>query len=180
MAKMPFLTFQSIVLALLVIAGTASLGGKCVVALVRHVVGGDRGWDPSTDIASWSSGRIFRVGDEIWFTYTAAQGLVAELQSREEYESCNASKAIKMYTDGLHTVPLEREGIRYFVSTDPQNCKTGLKLHVEVLPTATSTTFLPNVEADGPSTPSASIRHQGHSILMLIVVMLGVTVGLPL
>lgn len=32
---------------------------------VHHVVGDDRGWDPSTDVASWSSKRVFRVGDKI-------------------------------------------------------------------------------------------------------------------
>ena len=43
----------------------ASLGVKWAGAQVHHVVGGDRGWDPSTDVASWSSGRSFRVGDKI-------------------------------------------------------------------------------------------------------------------
>lgn len=60
-------TFLSVVVvALFVISATASLAGKCIVtAQVRHVVGGDPGWDPSSDIAAWSSGRVFRVGDEI-------------------------------------------------------------------------------------------------------------------
>lgn len=34
-------------------------------AQVHHVVGEDRGWDPSSDVASWSSQRVFRVGDKI-------------------------------------------------------------------------------------------------------------------
>lgn len=34
-------------------------------APVHHVVGEDRGWDPSTDITSWYSQRVFRVGDKI-------------------------------------------------------------------------------------------------------------------
>ena len=44
-----------------------SLGGKWAAQAqqVHHVVGGDRGWDPSTGIASWSSGRVFKVGDQI-------------------------------------------------------------------------------------------------------------------
>lgn len=44
---------------------SVSLGGKWVGAEVHHVVGGERGWDPYTDLASWSSGRTFTVGDKI-------------------------------------------------------------------------------------------------------------------
>ncbi|KAI9085305.1 hypothetical protein K1719_032682 [Acacia pycnantha] len=155
-----------IIVVLAIISVTLSLGGKPVGAQVRHVVGGDRGWDPSSDIASWSSGKTFRVGDEIWFTYSVAQGLVAELQSKEEYESCNVTNPIKMYTDGLHTIPLEKEGIIYFASSDIKNCKNGLKLHVDVLPRAfesppapTTTTVPKRVVADGPSSPSGSAHY---------------------
>ncbi|KAK4270985.1 hypothetical protein QN277_019747 [Acacia crassicarpa] len=175
------------IVVLAIISATVSLSGKPVGAQVRHVVGGDRGWDPSSDIASWSSGKTFRVGDEIWFTYSVAQGLVAELQSKEEYESCNITNPIKMYTDGLHTIPLEKEGIIYFASSDIENCKNGLKLHVDVLPrasesppapTTTTTTTVPKrVVADGPSSPSGSAHYGTSSLLMLIVLVLYVTMG---
>lgn len=32
---------------------------------VEHIVGDDRGWDISSNVAAWSSDRIFRVGDSI-------------------------------------------------------------------------------------------------------------------
>ncbi|KAK7303370.1 hypothetical protein RJT34_14274 [Clitoria ternatea] len=132
------------------------VGGKWVEveAEVHHVVGGDRGWDPASDLVSWSSGRVFRVGDQIWLTYSVAQGLVGEVKSREEYEACDVRKPIKMYTQGLHSIPLESEGMRYFVSTDPDNCKNGLKLHLQVLPNHPTTHT--TLEAAAPATPSAS------------------------
>ena len=34
-------------------------------ALVHHVVGGDRGWDTSSDVQAWLSNKVFRVGDKI-------------------------------------------------------------------------------------------------------------------
>jgi hypothetical protein len=37
---------------------------------VHHVVGGDHGWDPNSDILSWSSGRVFRVGDQICMSFS--------------------------------------------------------------------------------------------------------------
>ncbi|XP_061340821.1 mavicyanin-like [Gastrolobium bilobum] len=165
-----------VVLVVMVISGTAQAQTH-----VHHVVGGDRGWDPTSDLVSWSSGRVFRVGDQIWFTYSVAQGLIAELKSREEYESCDVSNPIKMYTEGLHTIPLEREGIRYFVSSEPEHCKTGLKLHVEVLPKtapARNTNYhTPTVEAAGPTTPSGSARY-AHKTFLVLVVIFCVTVGL--
>lgn len=124
---------------------------------------------------------IFWCCDWAGFTYSAAQGLLAELQSKEEYESCDLSNPIKMYTDGLHIVPLEREGIRYFVSSEPESCMNGLKLHVEVLPNTTvanPTSTGSKVEADAPSTPSGSARYGGHSFPTMIAVMLCVAMGL--
>ncbi|PNX93135.1 early nodulin-like protein 2-like [Trifolium pratense] len=138
---------------------------------VHHVVGGDHGWDPNSDILSWSSGKVFRVGDKIWFAYSVAQGLIAELKSREEYESCNMSNPIMMYTEGLHTIPLEKEGIRYFVSSNSENCKNGLKLHVEVQPKDSPSRALPNTQnvvAAEPTSPSGS-AHYGHSVILSIL-----------
>ncbi|KAJ0081892.1 hypothetical protein Patl1_09813 [Pistacia atlantica] len=111
-----------------------SLGGKWAAAEVHHVVGNDRGWDLPSDVAGWSSGRVFRVGDKLWFTYSAAQESIAEIKTKEEYESCDVSNPIKMFTDGLDSILLDGEGIRYFVSSKTENCKNGLKLHVDVVP----------------------------------------------
>ncbi|EEF33956.1 Cucumber peeling cupredoxin, putative [Ricinus communis] len=131
------------VLALGVVLISVVSGGKWVEAadnnrVTHHVVGGDRGWDSSTDMGSWSAARTFRVGDRIWFTYSMVQGRIAELRTKEEYESCDVSNPIRMYTDGLDAISLEQEGIRYFVSSDSNSCKNGLKLHVEVLPHQTT------------------------------------------
>ncbi|VFQ58996.1 unnamed protein product [Cuscuta campestris] len=132
----------------------------------RHVVGGDRGWEVSNDIASWSSGRTFTVGDSLWITYSAAQENVVELGSREEYISCDLSNPIKMYTDGLDQIPLEGEGTRYFASGNPESCKNGLKFPVIVLPQTTTYTHKRDpplvLRADGPTAPSSSTRLNGH------------------
>lgn len=115
-------------------------------------------------------------------TYSVAQGLVAELKSKEEYEACDVSNPIKMYTEGLHTIPLESEGMRYFVSSQPENCKNGLKLHIEVLPKGQGITkkkysTLSDYEAAAPTTPSASTRY-GHSTVLVLTVMFCVILGL--
>ncbi|XP_059307155.1 uclacyanin 1-like [Lycium ferocissimum] len=139
-------------------------------AQVHHVVGEDRGWDPSTNVASWSSNRVFRVGDKIWFTYSAAQESLVELRSEEDFTSCDVTNPIKMYTDGLDTISLEGEGIRYFASGNTKSCKNGLKIPVNIQPKEQNTAQ--NVGsmavADGPTLPSASTNLNGLSYLLVV------------
>ncbi|KAJ9129248.1 hypothetical protein P3X46_033954 [Hevea brasiliensis] len=157
----------------LVLVVSMSLGGKWVGAQVHHVVGEDRGWDPSTDVASWSSGKTFRVGDKIWFAYSAAHGRIAELKTKEEFESCNINNPIKIYEDGIFSIMLEGEGIRYFVSSNSESCKKGLKLPVEVMPhkphdtpkVATSESAALGL-ATGP-TPSGSAHLRARFVLLV-------------
>lgn len=117
------------------------------------------------------------------FTYSAGQGSIVEVKEQEEYLSCDISNPIKMYTDGLDSVSLDGEGIRYFVSSKPDSCKNGLKLHVEVMPQGTPADF-PKIAtseskasygygyghvsalASGPTTPSGSAHLVGSSILL--------------
>ncbi|XP_058200319.1 mavicyanin-like [Rhododendron vialii] len=154
--------------------------GQWVGAQIHHVVGGDRGWDPSSDIPFWASTRIFSVGDKIWFTYSAAQENIVELKSKEEYEACDVSNPIKMYTNGLDNVPLEEEGIRYFASGKPESCKNGLRLHVEVQPQAkhhhisavVTSEGSAGATADAPASPSASTRISGLSYLLFVGILL--------
>ncbi|XVF87828.1 hypothetical protein PTKIN_Ptkin18bG0152100 [Pterospermum kingtungense] len=166
-------------LAIALVVMAVSLGGKRATgAQVHHVVGGDRGWDPSSDVASWSSGKSFRVGDKIWFAYSAAQESIIELKSKDEYESCDVSNPIRMYTDGLDNISLDEEGIRYFVSSRPESCKNGLKLHVDVMPLGSPTIEKPKVGvsdssvsstmAAAPTTPSGSVQLYTSTVLFLV------------
>ncbi|CAI0374438.1 unnamed protein product [Linum tenue] len=155
-----------------VVVAAASLYGSAD-GQMHHVVGGDRGWELATDLASWIDGRSFRVGDRIWFAYSAAEGGVYELGSKEEYYACDLANPIKMYTDGLNSVHLTGEGIRYFASGNTDSCKSGLKLHVDVLPqeesdqTVQSSTVSVSFLAAGPTTPSGSGRFAG-SLLVAV------------
>lgn len=129
---------------------------------------------------------------ECWagFTYSAAQGGIAELKSREEYEACDVSNPIRMYTDGLDSISLEAEGLRFFASSDTDKCKNGLRVHVEVLPEAEAQqkqveTKTPMVEvsmvmADGPATPSGAPHLTGAATSILILFIFGLLCSLML
>ncbi|KAK3433507.1 hypothetical protein EUGRSUZ_D01394 [Eucalyptus grandis] len=159
-----------------------SLNAGWVGAQVHHVVGGDRGWDPSSGVGSWSAGRVFRVGDKLWFAYSAAQESIVELTSRAEYESCDVRNPIRMYTDGLDGIPLEDRGARYFASSREESCKLGLKLHVEVQPsgapdaTKVATSEAAVLAADAPATPSAASAGRGGWLAAVVAAGLGLFV----
>ena len=79
-----------------------------------------------------------------------------------------------MYTDGLDSLSLEAEGLRYFVSSNSEHCKHGLKLHVEVLPfqypgpgilQVTASEEHQTVLADAPKAPSRSAQLSASLVL---------------
>ncbi|CAN6472004.1 unnamed protein product [Victoria cruziana] len=137
---------------------------------VHHVVGDDRGWDAASDIGAWAAGKMFRVGDNIWFAYSASGENVLELGGREEFESCDLRNPLRMYTDGLDKVRLESEGSRFFVSGQPASCKNGLKLHVNVLPSDEEQKGDNKLmAAEGPSPSAAGILRVAPALLPVLV-----------
>ncbi|KAL3519386.1 hypothetical protein ACH5RR_017535 [Cinchona calisaya] len=147
-----------------VVLFSLGIGGKRAVAQVHHVVGDDKGWAPSTDLVSWFTGRVFRVGDKIWFAYPATEESIMELQTSEEFYSCDLSNPIRMYTKGLDKVSLDSEGVRFFTSGNSENCKNGLKLPVNVQPQVKN-----EMLAAAPTTPSASPHFTELSFTALFV-----------
>ncbi|KAM1766414.1 hypothetical protein TB1_005336 [Malus domestica] len=161
---------------LFVSVAAVSLGGSLVGAQVYHVVGADRGWDPSSDLASWSSDKTFRAGDKMWLAYSTAHGYIAEVKSKEEFESCDVTNPIRMFTDGLDSISMDKEGFRYFASSNVESCKNGLKLHVEVMPQSYQSERPALVAANGPTTPSGS-AHLTASLVVLSVGLLCYVLG---
>ncbi|RWW63563.1 hypothetical protein BHE74_00029253 [Ensete ventricosum] len=167
----------------------ASFGGSfaaaaAVVAMlltsaqaVQHIVGDDHGWDVSSDVAAWTIDRIFRVGDNIskncmlivvlaGFAYSAAEESLMELQNKEEYESCDLSNPIRMSVNGLDRVSLDGEGTRYFSSGKLENCRKGLKLHVDVMP---GEVMSDGVAASAPDSSASSIHLKATYLLWIAI-----------
>ncbi|XP_072970054.1 umecyanin-like [Typha angustifolia] len=148
-------TFVGALVGLMLLASGAFGESK----VVHHVVGGDQGWDASSNVAAWAMGRVFRVGDSI-----SNEGII-ELRSKEELQSCDLSNPIRMYTGGLDKVKLDAEGTRYFASSRLENCRNGLRLHVEVAGHGAGNRKIKvdQVVATGPM-PSISFPSNFHSM----------------
>ena len=84
--------------------------------------------------------------------------------SKEDYESCKVTNAIKEYKDGKTKVELDKSGPFYFISKAKGSCEKGQKLTVVVLsnkhhhkhspsPASAPGAQAPGAQAPGPALP---------------------------
>lgn len=122
---------------------------------VQYAVGGSQGWDLSTDLNTWESGKTFKVGDTLSFKYTAGLHSVVELASEKDYKACNIGNPLNSLSGGSNVVKLNKEGTRYFACGTPGHCSGGMKLQVKVV-SAGGTSPTPSSSSSPSSSKSPS------------------------
>ncbi|GMN41067.1 hypothetical protein TIFTF001_010282 [Ficus carica] len=96
-----------------------------------YTVGDNSGWDISTNLETWPTGKIFNVGDILVFQYSSSHG-VSEV-TRKSFDSCNTTNVLDAFSNnGNTTVALTKPGERYFVCGNKLHCLGGMKLQVKV------------------------------------------------
>ncbi|XP_022716248.1 stellacyanin-like [Durio zibethinus] len=105
-----------------------------------YIVGDTSGWDISTDLDSWASGKRFDVGDVLLFQYSSYHS-VNEV-TKQSFESCNTTDALGTFSNGNTTITLSNAGDRYFVCGNQLHCLGGMKLQVNVEGDQTSSTVV--------------------------------------
>ncbi|KAL2240634.1 mavicyanin [Sesamum indicum] len=157
---------------LLLILAAALLCREALAA--KHVVGGSQGWDESVDFDSWASARIFKVGDELEFKYTAGLHSVVELAGESAYKSCDIGSALDSLNGGSNTVKLSKSGTRYFTCGTPGHCEQGMKVKITTAAAdgSSSTTTSPSSKGAAPSTSAASAHVQFLGFFALVASLL--------
>ncbi|KAG2308838.1 hypothetical protein Bca52824_028586 [Brassica carinata] len=132
---------REMLIILLVLATT--LTGLAVAT--DHTIGGPSGWTVGANLGTWAAGQTFAVGDNLVFAYPSAFHDVVEV-TKPEFDSCQAVKPLITFANGNSIVPLTTPGKRYFICGMPGHCTQGMKLEVNVIPTANAApvTPLPN------------------------------------
>ncbi|MCO5550909.1 hypothetical protein L7F22_004403 [Adiantum nelumboides] len=122
-------------------------------ANVVHTVGGDGGWSIMTPFSTWLQGKSFNVGDSLLFKYEQGWHDLVEV-TKEDYDSCNGvgPSAIKKWTDGTTTLPLDKPGERYFICSFIGHCPP-MKLAINVVGGVAVST---NSSSTGEPSPSPS------------------------
>ncbi|KAM0934577.1 putative Phytocyanin domain, cupredoxin [Dioscorea sansibarensis] len=96
-----------------------------------YTVGDSKGWTLGEDYSTWLSGKTFKIGDSLVFTYSSSSHDVAEV-NKADYDSCTQNNIIKTYKDGNTKIALNTTGSRYFICTFNTHCTQGMKLEVSV------------------------------------------------
>uniref|UniRef100_A0A2N9FWV3 Phytocyanin domain-containing protein n=1 Tax=Fagus sylvatica TaxID=28930 RepID=A0A2N9FWV3_FAGSY len=135
-------------------------------AKVFQVGGNENSWNTTTSSESlnhWAENERFEVGDFLIFEYNPKIDSLLEV-SKEDYESCKVTNAIKEYKDGKTKVELDKSGPFYFISKAKGSCEKGQKLTVVVLsnkhhhkhspsPASAPGAQAPGAQAPGPALP---------------------------
>ncbi|KAL9661031.1 hypothetical protein QQ045_025850 [Rhodiola kirilowii] len=115
-----------------------------------YTVGDDDGWTAGPDYTTWASGKTFKVGDELVFTYLPNHDVLEV--SKKDYETCSASSPISSDSSGSTSIPLTAAGKRYFICGTPGHCDMGQKLEIDTMGSSSSPP--PPVATSLPSTPA--------------------------
>ncbi|KAJ4977356.1 hypothetical protein NE237_002462 [Protea cynaroides] len=127
----------------------------------NYMVGGETGWDKGSDYQAWAAAQSFYVGDTLSkltspvFTYSTPHN-VAEV-TNADYESCQTSNVLQLYSSGNTRITLTSPGKRNFICAYLDHCSLGMKLQVDTLATSPPTPISVPPPATSPSTsPKAS------------------------
>ncbi|XP_057773115.1 early nodulin-like protein 17 [Salvia miltiorrhiza] len=142
-----FMGFRFTTLFLLIITASAPVA----ITADEFKVGGDEGWrqpaSNETDMyRKWAETLRFHVEDSLRFVYKNDSVMVVE---KFGYYHCNSTNPASVFKDGNTVINLERPGPAYFASGDPDHCKNGQRLMVEVV-------TLHPVSRSSPPAPSPS------------------------
>ncbi|CAL1386304.1 unnamed protein product [Linum trigynum] len=117
-------------------------------------VGGKEGWvvKPSESYDHWAQRLRFLVNDTLVFKYKKGSDSVAQV-TKGDYDSCDASKKLKVMKSGTSIFKLTQSGHFYFISANKQQCLAGQKLNVLVLAVRSPPSSAATPKTPPPPTP---------------------------
>ncbi|PIN24178.1 hypothetical protein CDL12_03082 [Handroanthus impetiginosus] len=113
----------------------------------------------------------FHIGDSLRFEYKNDSVLMVDKWGYYDYH-CDLSHPISVFKDGNMVVNLERPGPVYFVSGDPDHCKNGQRLMVEVIAPHRSRpqTYMDASPAPAPFSGAGSFSVVQEPVLLYVLV----------
>ncbi|KAF8394558.1 hypothetical protein HHK36_020769 [Tetracentron sinense] len=149
----------------------------------QHVVGGSQGWDLSTDLSTWASGRTFKVGDQLVnffllavFKYTTGLHSVVEFAGESDYKNCNIGSVVDSKNGGNNAIKLSKPGTRYFACGSSGHCGGGMKLKIKTVAADGSSSPTTPSSSSTPTSTAAATAIQSYTSFVVIVV--SITIGL--
>ncbi|EER96398.1 hypothetical protein BDA96_02G146000 [Sorghum bicolor] len=163
-------------LALVAVMAAAVLLGMASAA--TYNVGEPSGsWDLRTNYGTWVSSKRFHPGDQIVFKYSPQAHDVVEV-SKADYDSCSNANPIATHNSGNDAIALASPGTRYFICGFPGHCTGGMKIQIDVVPSANSLAPAGAPSANSPVSPppapaSAATKATGFGALAAVMIAAG-------
>lgn len=99
-----------------------------------------------------------------------------------DYFHCNTTNPISTFKDdGSTLVTLEKPGLTYFISGDPDHCKSGQRLEIEVMghhSIARSPPSIANPPQSFMAVSPSPVSNSGESIHMAALAVVSISMGL--
>ncbi|CAN6197804.1 unnamed protein product [Urochloa humidicola] len=112
-------------------------------------------WDLRTNYGDWAASKRFHPGDQLVFKYSPQAHDVLEV-SKADYDSCSTASPIATHNSGSDAIALTSAGTRYFICGFTGHCDGGMKLQINVVPSATSLAPAGAPGANAPVSPPVS------------------------
>ncbi|OVA05527.1 Plastocyanin-like [Macleaya cordata] len=133
---MAFSISKAFVFLFLLAMTGAAMNATSILAVI-YDVGDYSGWTFHVDddgYKSWTTSKIFHVGDILRFKYDPQYHNVMQV-IYPDYISCNTTRPLATYTTGNDFITIKKGGHSYFICGVPGHCGGGgMKLHIHVSP----------------------------------------------
>ncbi|GAB2235370.1 hypothetical protein Droror1_Dr00025794 [Drosera rotundifolia] len=116
---------------------------------IEYMVGGDTGWtdmNGGNNMSAWASAAgTFVAGDTLVFEFRDGEENVAQVPSREAYESCDIESALFTVVRSPANIVIDYPGSLFFISSiqGGRRCRSGLRLAITAISRAQLTVNTP-------------------------------------
>ncbi|KAK4489961.1 hypothetical protein RD792_000615 [Penstemon davidsonii] len=125
-------------------------GAIRAVPAAVYTVGDSSGWSMAGDYGTWATDKSFAVGDTLVFNYSP--GHTVDEVSESDYKLCTSGNSIATDSSGATSITLKTAGSHYFICGTPGHCSGGMKISVNVAPSATGGATTPSISPSSTTT----------------------------
>nr|CAN80941.1 hypothetical protein VITISV_035838 [Vitis vinifera] len=141
-----------------------------VAMATEFAVGDDQGWTINFDYEAWAKDKVFHVGDELVFNYTAGRHNVFKVNGTA-FTNCTIPPSNEALSTGNDVITLAAPGRKWYICGVNDHCANyGQKLAITILEVLTS----PAPALSTPTAPAPSSAHGisrfGYHLLMAAMV----------
>ncbi|KAG4912733.1 hypothetical protein JHK86_053166 [Glycine max] len=92
-----------------------------VAMATDFTVGDGTGWTVDFNYTAWAEGKVFRVGDTLWFNYENTKHNVVKVNGTQ-FQECSFTSNNEVLSSGKDSITLKAEGKKWYVCGVANHC----------------------------------------------------------